>query len=255
MGVIMDLAGKVAIVTGGNGGLGQRICLALSRAGCDVAVIYNKEKEREQADEVAETLRELGADAAVFPCELRDTESVNTMAASVIEAYGGIDVLVNDAAYNKWIPFDDLDAMTFDEWDRIIDTNLTGPMRCIKAVVPSMKKRGGGRIVNIASVAGLSPTGSSIPYAVSKAGLIHLTKCTALGLAPDILVNCVAPGFIEGTRVSANLTDEYKKRLTEGVALKKPADKDEIAKQVVAFCEGDTTTGQTLVNDSGRIWH
>ncbi|MEE2753024.1 MAG: SDR family NAD(P)-dependent oxidoreductase [Candidatus Latescibacterota bacterium] len=254
-GELVELAGKVAVVTGGNGGLGRRICLALARANCDVAVIYNKEEEREMADRVADALRELGSKAAVFHCELRDVHSVRAMVASVIERFGGVDILVNDAAYNKWIPFDDLDALTFDEWDRIIDTNLTGPMRCIKAVVPSMRARGGGRIVNIASVAGLSPTGSSIPYAVSKAGLIHLTKCTALGLAPDILVNCVAPGFIEGTQVSDNLTPEYKKSMTESVALKKPADKDEIAKQVVAFCEGDTTTGQTLVNDSGRIWH
>ena len=102
-------------------------------------------------------------------------------------------------------PFDDLDAMTFEEWQKILSVNLTGPMLCIKAAAPVMRRTGGGRIVNIASVAGLAPSGSSIPYAVSKAGLIHLTRCMAVGLAPDILVNCVAPGYLEGTRATSNL--------------------------------------------------
>jgi 3-oxoacyl-[acyl-carrier protein] reductase len=162
---------------------------------------------------------------------------------------------VNDAAYNKWIPFNDLDAMTYEEWTKILDVNLTGPMLCSKAVAPVMQRQGAGRIVNIASVAGLSPTGSSIPYAVSKAGLIHLTRCMAVGLAPTILVNCIAPGYLEGTRATANLDPVYQEQSRLGALLKRAADKDDIASQVVALCQTESITGQTLVIDAGRFFH
>jgi 3-oxoacyl-[acyl-carrier protein] reductase len=118
-----------------------------------------------------------------------------------------------------------------------------------------MRRNGGGRIVNIASVAGLAPTGSSIAYAVSKAGLIHLTRCMAVGLAPDVLVNCVAPGYIEDTRATANLDPAYRQRSRDGALLKRAADKDDVADQVVAFCRTDSITGQTLAIDAGRVFH
>lgn len=199
----MDLKGKVAIVTGGNGGLGQRICHALAQAGCHIAVVYAK--SRDQAEEVADALRTHGVRAEPFACDLTDPPQVEAMVASVEQTLGRVDILVNDAAYNKWIAYTDLDALTLEVWDRILATNLTGPMLCTKAVAAAMRRQGSGRIVNISSVAGLSPTGSSIAYAVSKAGLIHLTKCMAVALAPDILVNCVAPGYIEETRATSNL--------------------------------------------------
>ena len=130
--------------------------------------------------------------------------------------------------------------------------NLTGPMRLTKAVAPVMKAQGRGRIVNIASVAGLGPTGSSIAYAVSKAGLIHLTRCMAVALAPETLVNCVAPGLLEGTRATANLRPEMVARNAAGSLLKKAADKDDCADMVVTMCRTETMTGQTIVIDSGR---
>src|SRR4029079_13889585 len=103
-------------------------------------------------------------------------------------------------AATEEIPVTDLEWRTTEEWSKIIDVNLTGPMHAIKAVAPVMQKQKRGRIVNIASIAGLVPGGSSIAYAVSKAGLIHLTRCMSVALAPDVLVNCVAPGLLEGTR-------------------------------------------------------
>ena len=118
-----------------------------------------------------------------------------------------------------------------------------------------MKKQGAGRIVNIASVAGLGPTGSSIAYAVSKAGLIHLTKCMAVALAPEVLVNCVAPGLLEGTRATANLRPEVVAKNASASLLGMPADKDDCADQVVTMCRTNSTTGQTLVIDSGRVFH
>jgi len=122
-------------------------------------------------------------------------------------------------------------------------------------VAPVMKAQGRGRIVNISSVAGLGPTGSSIAYAVSKAGLIHLTRCMAVALAPETLVNCVAPGLLEGTRATSNLRAEQIANSAATSLLKKPADKDDCADMVVTMCRTDTMTGQTIAIDSGRYFH
>ena len=128
-------------------------------------------------------------------------------------------------------------------------------MRLIRAVAPLMKAQGSGRIVNISSVAGLMPTGSSIAYAVSKAGLIHLTRCMAVALAPETLVNCIAPGLLEGTRSTANLRPELIEKAAATSLLKKAADKDDCAEMVVTMCRTDTMTGQTIPIDSGLYFH
>ena len=250
----MDLKGAVALVTGGNGGLGQRICHALAKEGAHIAVAYAQ--SRDQAEGVA---RELGShhqvDAAAFACDVTDGAAVERLVAGVAKRFGRLDILVNGAAYNKAIPFHDLDNLTEEVWDRIMAVNLTGPMRLAKAAAPTMKAQGRGRIVNIASVAGLGPQGSSIAYAVSKAGLIHLTRCLAVALAPETLVNCVAPGLLEGTRATANLRPEQIERSASGSLLKKAADKDDCADMVVTMCRTETMTGQTVVIDSGRVFH
>jgi 3-oxoacyl-[acyl-carrier protein] reductase len=250
----MNLKGAVAVVTGGNGGLGQRICRALANEGAHIAVMYSR--SREQAETVA---RELASsyriEAAAFGCDITEGAAVERLIGEVKGRFGRIDILVNDAAYNKAIPFADLDDLTLEVWEKIMAVNLTGPLRLIKAVAPVMKAQGLGRIVNISSVAGLGPTGSSIAYAVSKAGLIHLTRCMAVALAPETLVNCVAPGLLAGTRATANLRPEQIARSTATSLLQKPADKDDCADMVVAMCRTETMTGQTVVIDSGRIFH
>jgi 3-oxoacyl-[acyl-carrier protein] reductase len=250
----MELKGAVALVTGGNGGLGQRICHALAREGVNLAVMYAQ--SRDQAEQVA---REIAGrhqvQAAAFGCDITDGAAVTKLVADVTARFGRLDILVNDAAYNKAIPFPDLDSLTEEVWEKIMAVNLTGPMRLTKAVAPVMKAQGRGRIVNIASVAGLGPTGSSIAYAVSKAGLIHLTKCMAVALAPETLVNCVAPGLLEGTRATANLRAEQVERAAATSLLQKPADKDDCADMVVTMCRTETMTGQTIVIDAGRYFH
>jgi 3-oxoacyl-[acyl-carrier protein] reductase len=249
----MDLSGAVALVTGGNGGLGQRICEALAREGAHIAVMYAQ--SREAAEGVA---RELASryqiNAAAFACDITDDAAVARVVGDVTARFGRLDILINDAAYNKAIPFPDLDSLTMEVWDKIIAVNLTGPMRLIKAVAPVMQGQGRGRIVNIASVAGVGPTGSSIAYAVSKAGLIHLTRCMAVALAPAVLVNCVAPGLLEGTRATSNLRPEQIRNSAASSLLKKPADKDDCADMVVTMCRTETMTGQTAVIDAGRYF-
>jgi len=250
----MRLTGAVAIVTGGNGGLGQRIAAALAREGVHLALVYAN--SREAAEAVA---RDLAArhqiNAAAFACDVTDNAAIAALVEQVVARFGRIDILVNDAAYNKAIPFPDLAALTDDVWDRILAVNLTGPARLIRAVAPVMRAQGCGRIVNISSVAGLHPTGSSIAYAVSKAGLNHLTRCMAVALAPDVLVNCVAPGLLEGTRATANLLPEQIERSAASAVLRKPADKDDCAEMVLAMCRTETMTGQTVVIDAGRVFH
>ena len=250
----MDLKGAVALVTGGNGGLGQRICHALAQQGAHIAVVYAR--SREQAESVASELASRhDIKAQAFACDLTDGAAVDRLVGEVTQAFGRLDILVNDAAYNHAIPFADLDNLTPEVWQRIMATNLTGPMLLTKAVAPHMKAQGRGRIVNISSVAGLSPMGSSIAYAVSKAGLIHLTRCMAVALAPETLVNCVAPGLLDGTRATANLRSEQIQNSAASSLLKKPADKDDCADMVVTMCCTETMTGQTVVIDSGRIFH
>ena len=250
----MELKGKVALVTGGNGGLGQRICHALAREGVHLAVMYAQ--SRDQAEAVAQEIASRHqVNAVAFGCDITDRTAVEALVQAVVARFGRLDILVNDAAFNKAIPFPDLDNLTEEVWEKIMAVNLTGPMRLTKAVAPVMKAQGAGRIVNISSVAGLSPSGSSIAYAVSKAGLIHLTKCMAVALAPETLVNCVAPGLLEGTRATANLRAEQITNASNFALLKKPADKDDCAEMVVTMCRTETMTGQTVVIDSGRVFH
>lgn len=249
----MDLKGAVAVVTGGTGGLGRRICRSLVLEGARVAVCYRQ--RRDEGEAVARDLQRLGGQAVPFQVDVNLPESVSGLVDHAMRTFGRIDILVNDAAYNKWIPYRQLDDLRLEDWSQILAINLTGPFLCIKAAARVMKKQGGGRIVNVSSIAGLSPTGSSIAYAVSKAGLNHLTRCMAVALAPEVLVNCVAPGFMEGTRMSENLPPEYRQRAKQGALLQRETDKDDVAAFVVEFCRTDSVTGQTLVVDAGRVFH
>ena len=246
----MELRGTVALVTGGNGGLGSRICHALAREGVSLAVMYAASQDAAEAL-AAEIAARHQVAAVAMQCDIADAASVTALVGWVTEHFGRLDILVNDAAYNIAIPFPQLDDLTDDVWEKVMAVNLTGPMRLTRAVAPIMKAQGSGRVVNIASVAGLGPTGSSIAYAVSKAGLIHLTRCMAVAMAPEVLVNCVAPGLLEGTRATANLRQEQVEKSAAGSLLKRAADKDDCAEMVLTMCRTTTMTGQTVVIDSG----
>ncbi len=247
----MDLKGCAAIVTGGSGGLGQRICRALALNGVDIVVNYTASEAK--AKSVAEDMIKLGVRSVALCADVTDPNAVARMVDEAKAAFGRIDILVNDAAFNKTIAYPDLDGMTHELWNHILNVNLTGTFNCIKAVAPLMKAQGQGRIVNISSGAGVAPRGSSIAYAVSKAGMIHLTKCMAVALAPAVTVNCVAPGFMEGTRATANLPAEYQATVAGMTLLRHPVSKDDIAEQLVTFCRSDSMTGQTVVMDCGRF--
>lgn len=247
----MELRGCAAIVTGGSGGLGQRICHALAQRGVNVVVNYAESEAL--AKSVAEALKKLGVRAIAVRADVADAAAVARMVAQTQAEFGRIDILVNDAAFNKEVAFADLDGLTLELWNHIMTTNLTGAFNCIKAVAPLMKAQGQGRIINISSGAGIVPRGSSIAYAVSKAGMIHLTKCMAVALAPAVTVNSIAPGFMEGTRMSANWSAAYAATAADRTLLRRTVDKDDVAAQLITFCRSSSVTGQTILMDSGRV--
>lgn len=249
----MDLRGRGALVTGGSGSLGSAISIALAEAGCDIAVGYVG--NRDGADETVRAVETLGRKAVRVQVDQTDPTAIEPAVERAARDLGRLDVLVNNAGWNIGIPFPELDKLTTEIWDRIFDTNVRGPFQLARAVAPHMRARGGGRIVNIASVAGVKPTGSSIAYASSKAALIHLTRCLAVALAPMITVNCVAPGLVEGTRMAARIPPEVVERVRREAVLQRAADGNDIASQVVTFCRADSVTGQTMVIDAGVHFH
>jgi 3-oxoacyl-[acyl-carrier protein] reductase len=249
----MELAGRVALVTGGSGDLGSAICRALARSKMDVAVTYVGEKER--AERVVAEVKEAGGRSWAVHLDQSTIDQPDKVVASAVEHFGRLDVLVNNAAWNIGIPFTDLDALTPEIFDRMYATNLRGPYLLARAAARTMKEAGEGRIVNVASIGGLYPASSSIAYSSMKAGLIHLTRCLAVALAPSVLVNCVAPGLIEGTRMAARLPDAVREGGLQRAVLHRAASVEDIAEQVVTFCRTDSTNGQVIPIDAGSVFN
>jgi NAD(P)-dependent dehydrogenase (short-subunit alcohol dehydrogenase family) len=245
----MDLNGKVAFVTGGSGDIGRAIAEALAASGADIAISYVGEAGRAQA--VVEAVRKAGRQGHAVQLDQRDPKSIDLCVEKVTGHFGRIDILVNNAAWNIGIPFRQLEQLDAATWDRVIETNLRGPFLLSRALAPHLAADDGGRIVNIASVGGLNPGSSSIAYSCSKAGLIHLTHCLAVALAPQVSVNCVAPGLVEGTRMALRLPPEVAAGARRQAVLGKVGSPVDIADATVLLCRADTITGQTIVVDGG----
>jgi len=250
---VMDLKDRVALVAGGTGLLGTAIARALAGAGADIAITYLERADA--ARETVGTVEALGRRAWSVALDQTRAEAIPPAVDAVVKQFGRLDILVNNAAWNISIPFPDLESLNPEIWDRLFATNLRGPYFVCRAAAPHLKKSGSGRIVNIASVAGLNPGGSSIAYATSKAGLIHLTRCLAVALAPDVSVNCVAPGLMEGTRMTSRLRPEQADGARQRAALKRAASVEDVADQVLTFCKSDSVTGQVLNIDAGVFFH
>jgi NAD(P)-dependent dehydrogenase (short-subunit alcohol dehydrogenase family) len=245
----MDLTGKVAFVTGGSGDIGRAIARALAEVGADVALSYVGHREGAMA--TADDVHARGRRSLIVQLDQRDPAAIDWAPQQVVAGLGRVDMLVNNAGWNIGIPFPNLDELTADIWNRVHETNLRGPYLLCRAFAPRLREHGAGRIVNIASVGGLSPSSSSIAYSASKAGLIHLTRCLAVALAPSITVNCVAPGLVEGTRIAQRLPPSVADRARHQAVLGRTASLDDIADQVVTFCRAESVTGQVLVVDGG----
>ena len=249
----MDLTGKAALVTGGSGDIGTAICRVLAGAGADVAVGYTGNEAGAAATRRA--VEAAGRRSCAVKLDQADPTTVDRAVDEAAAALGRLDALVNNAAWNIGIPYPELDALTTEIWDRIYATNVRGPFQLARAAARHMRRQGAGRVVNIASIAGLAPTGSSIAYASSKAALIHLTRCLAVALAPEITVNCVAPGLVEGTRMAARIPPAVVERARGTAVLRRASSIEDIALQVLTFCRADSVTGQVLTIDGGVHFH
>jgi 3-oxoacyl-[acyl-carrier protein] reductase len=219
---------------------------ALAASGANVAVSYVGEAGR--AGAAVDAVQKLGRQSLAVQLDQRDSKSIESCVDKVIGNFGRIDILVNNAAWNIGIPFRALDALTADIWDRVLETNLRGPFLLSRAFAPGLRRNGMGRVINIASLAGIAPGGSSIAYAASKAALIHLTHCLAIALAPDVTVNCIAPGLVEEHGRPGGYPKV--KELPAPAVLENRSAND-IAELVVTYCKAESVTGQTVVVDGG----
>lgn len=244
------LKGKNALVTGSSRGIGRAIALELGRLGANVAVNYAGNEQK--AQEVVEELEALGVKAIKIKANVADENDVKNMIKEVIDAFGSLEILVNNAGITR----DNLlMRMKVEEFDEVIDTNLKGAFLCTKAVTRQMMRQKYGRIINIASIVGVSGNPGQANYVAAKAGLIGLTKSNAKELASrNILVNAVAPGFIT-TDMTDELTDEQKEAIFQMIPLEKLGDPEDVA-NVVGFLASDKAkyiTGQTIHVDGGMV--
>ncbi|UIX29244.1 SDR family NAD(P)-dependent oxidoreductase [Streptomyces sp. GQFP] len=246
----MDLVGRVALVTGASGGIGRAVAQRLTEAGA--AVIAGYYGAQDGAEKAAGELVEAGQCADLVELDQRSSASIEDCVGKVRARHGRLDILVNNAAWNTPIPFQDLDALTPDLWDRVLETNLRGPFLLARGFASMLKAEGGGHIVNIASTGGFVPAASSIAYASSKAGLLHLTRCLAVALAPEVAVNSVSPGVVENTGMSNRVMDaEQQRTASEASLLGRTAQLADIAEQVLALVRSTSVTGQTIAIDGG----
>ena len=247
----MNLSGKVAFVTGGSRGIGKAICLALAGAGAAVALTYREQGA--QARAVVDEISRLEGRALAQQVEVRDRAAIGCAIQAVEKAFGGIDILVNNAGINKPTDFD---RVTDEDWDEILSVNLKGPFICSQEVLPAMRRRGGGSIINIGSVSGQYGGPRTAHYAASKAGLISLGQVVArFGAKDNIRCNTLAAGLIASEMAAAGLQAGAVQKAAEGILLGRMGDPDEVG-QAVVFLASDASsyiTAQTI-NVNGGLY-
>lgn len=244
----MDPTSKVALITGSATGIGRATAVQLAERGYRIVVNYSRSQA--EAEETANLVTKTGSEAIVIKADVSDDKVVRAMIAQTLSHFGGLDVLVNNAGTTHFIDHTDLEAVTDDVWNDILSVNVKGLFSCCRAAMPHLKTRN-GNIVNVASVAGLAGSGSSIPYAASKGAVITLTKSLARAFAPEVRVNAVAPGPVQ-TRWLADHQDMVQNamRLTP---MERPSTPDDIAEAIVFLADVSTLmTGQVVVIDGGR---
>ncbi|MBT2715159.1 3-oxoacyl-[acyl-carrier-protein] reductase [Bacillus sp. ISL-57] len=244
------LEGKKALVTGASRGIGREVALELARQGADVAINYSGSEAK--ANEVVDEIKALGRKAFAIQCDVANSESVTSMIKEVVVQFERVDILVNNAGITR----DNLlMRMKEDEWDSVINTNLKGVFLCTKAVTRQMMKQRSGRIINMASIVGVSGNAGQANYVAAKAGVIGLTKTTAKELASrGITVNAIAPGFIS-TDMTGELPEDVQKAMLDQIPLARFGDPKDIA-AVASFLASDASkymTGQTLHVDGGMV--
>lgn len=243
-----DLNGRVALVTGAATGLGRACALELASRGAAVAVNYAR--SRDAAEATADEIRAAGGRAQAVQADVADAAAVEAMSGEVERSLGPVELLVANAGVTEYVPFEELDGLDVELWERILGVNVIGTFLSVQAVAAGMARRGFGRIVLISSNSAFGASSSSIPYAVSKGAIVTLAQCLARALAPAVLVNAVAPGWMLTPWVDkylpAHLTEEL--RSDAGAAV----DVDDVARLVASVLSSSSLTGQTIVADRGE---
>jgi 3-oxoacyl-[acyl-carrier protein] reductase len=248
----MTTSTKAALVTGAATGIGRSAALALARAGYDVAINYSSSEKA--ARETAAAAEKLGVKTLIVRCDVSDEPGVRAMAKKVEETFGRLDVLINNAGTTaSWKP-KDLETLKLDEWDRVFAVNVRGLFQVSRACIPLLKKSQ-GCIVNTASIVGLRPGPQPLPYAASKAAVVNLTKTLAWNLGPEIRVNAVAPGWMEGDWMQRMLGDKYEDLMgkrAKATPLKRVVTADDVAETIMTLVQANRfVTGEIIVIDGG----
>jgi 3-oxoacyl-[acyl-carrier protein] reductase len=256
---VMDVRGKTAIVTGSAVGVGRQVAVDLASRGANVVVNYSRSED--EAREAVALAEQAGGRALLVKADVSDDGQVQDLVRQAVKAFGGLHILVNNAAMTHFVNFADLDGMKSEYWDDIFAVNVKGAFFCARAAAAAMRASveagsAGAAIVNIASVAGTRATGSSIAYAASKAALINLTVSLAKVLGPEIRVNAVAPGFIETRWLKNGLGDQVyeaaKAHQTRQALLKNVCTPETVSQLVLSLIEGaDMVTGECVTIDGG----
>jgi 3-oxoacyl-[acyl-carrier protein] reductase len=243
---------RTALVTGAATGIGRSAVLALARAGFDVALNYSSSEAA--ARDTAREAEQHGAKTLLVRCDVSDDPAVRAMLKSVAETFSRLDVLINNAGTTaSWKP-KDLETLSLEEWDRVFAVNVRGLFQVTRAAVPLLKASK-GCIVNTASIVGLRPGPQPLPYAASKAAVVNLTKTLAWNLGPDIRVNAVAPGWMEGDWMKRMLKDKYDELMekrAKATPLRRVVSADDVAETMMSLIESNRfVTGEVIVIDGG----
>jgi 3-oxoacyl-[acyl-carrier protein] reductase len=250
----MDIEGGVAIVTGSSSGVGAACARQLAERGCHVVINYAHNEAGARQTEAA--CREFGVDTLVVKADVADDADCRRMAAATDAKWGRIDALVNNAGTTKFCAHGNLDGLDKRDFLDIYAVNTVGAYQMTRAVTDAMRRGGRGSIVNVASIAAIMGVGSSIAYAASKGALVTMTLSLARVLGPEIRVNAVCPGFIQGEWLKAGMGEEAYERtrrfLEETTPLRLTTTPDTVAEAILYFISGaDVVTGETLILDGG----
>jgi 3-oxoacyl-[acyl-carrier protein] reductase len=241
------------LVTGGATGIGRAALLALARAGYDVALNYNRSVDAVRA--VAAEAKEAGAKVLLVAADVADDAQVRGMMKLVDEAFGGLEALINNAGTTVPTPPKDLEGLNVEDWDRVFAVNVRGLFLVTRAAVPLLKRGDNPCIVNTASIAGLRPGPQPLPYAASKAAIIALTKQLAGALGPEIRVNAVAPGWMQGDWMERTLGENYERlmeRRAKATPLGRCVTTEDVAETILSLIVNNRfVNGETIVIDGG----
>lgn len=239
----MEFTGKAVLVTGASSGIGAQIARRFAELGADVAI--NSSKSQEEGKAVAEQIGGIYCRA-----DIADDDAARRMIDEVVGSFGRLDVVVNNAGVTQVIPHDDLEAVTDELWEKILGVNVLGTWHVTRAAVPHLRKAENASIINITSIAGLRNLGSSIPYAVSKAGLNHMTGLLAKALGPAIRVNAVAPGLVDTPWTES--WDDMRAYVAKTVPMRRSATDDDVAEACLYLARSTFVTGDVIVVDGGH---